>query len=117
MTSAADTLSLVASGVSMSPPGASSIHGWSSSWPMWMTLCSFVRHIWPWPVKSMNTPSTAKTLSSSVHEVHSDSGSGFPPGIGGYFLYTGTILRPSMPPFLLMSSTNTLLIASVSPNV
>ena len=84
---------------------------------MWMTWCSDARHFWPWPVKSMNTPSTAKTLSSSVNEVQSDNGSGFPPGIGGYFLYTGTSLRPSIPPSLLMSSTKTLLIASVSPNV
>ena len=77
---------MVVSGVSSSPPGDSSIHGWSSSWPMWMALCSVVRHFWPWPVKSMNTPSTAKTLSSSVHEVQSDNGSGVRPGIGGYFL-------------------------------
>ncbi len=69
---------------------------------MWMTLCSLARHSWPWPLKSMNTPSTAKTLSSSAQAVHSESGSGVPPGIGGYFLYTGMIFRPSIPPLLLM---------------
>ena len=83
---------------------------------MWMVLCSFDTHFWPCPVKSMNTPTTAKTLSSSVKAVQIDNGSGFWPGIGGYFLYTGTILRPLIPPFALMLSTNTLLIASVSPN-
>ena len=65
----------------------------------------------------MNTPSTAKTLSSSAKDVHKDNGLGDPPGIGGYFFYTGMSLRPLMPPFLLMLSTNTLLTASESPNV
>ncbi len=50
----------------------------------------------------MNTPSTAKTLSSSDHAVQSDNGSGFPPGIGGYSLNTGMIFRPLIPPLLLM---------------
>ncbi len=45
--SAAATCSLVRSGVSISPAGEASIHGWSSSCPMWMTLCSLVRHCWP----------------------------------------------------------------------
>ena len=53
---------------------------------MCTSLWSLLTHSCACPVKSMNTPTTAKTLSSSANEVHSDSGSGFWPGIGGYFL-------------------------------
>ena len=53
---------------------------------MWIVLCSLVRQSSAWPVKSMNTPSTANTPSSSVHDVHNDNGSGFEPGVGLYVL-------------------------------
>ena len=117
LTTTAAACSLVSSGVSSRPPLASSIHGWSSSYPMWTTSCSLVRHSWPWPVKSMNTPRTANTSSSSAHEVHRESGLGWPPGIGGYSLMSGTILRPSMPPFLLRYSTNVLMTFFSSPRL
>ena len=84
--SALRRLSFVVSGVSISPPGASSIHGCSSSWPMWIVSWSRVRQSCASPVKSMNTPSTANTSSSSVHAVHSDSALGLLPGIGWYDL-------------------------------
>ena len=86
LTSTLAALSLVVSGVRSNPFGDWSIHGCSSSWPMCTVLCSLVRQSRPWPVKSMNTPTTANTLSSSVHDVHSDSGSGFRPGMGWYVL-------------------------------
>ena len=72
--------SAVMSGVIINPGGAWLIHCCSSSWPMWMVWWSRLRHSWASPVKSKNTPSTAKTLSSSVNEVHSVSAWVFPIG-------------------------------------
>ena len=63
----------------------------------------------------MNTPTTAKTLSSSANEVQSDSGSGLPPGIGGYFLLDGDELATADPAVLVDVVDEDLADPSVSP--
>src|SRR3954452_21965719 len=58
-------------------------------------------------------PRTAKTFSSSVNDVHTWVGNVEP--IGVYFLYTALIMRPLMPPALLIASMNTCVVAFSSP--
>src|SRR5437660_2442483 len=86
---------------------------------MWL-ICtvafSFERHslLVPSPGGSVSyTPSTANTCSSSVRSVHAFATSSCLSGQSRRKTYW--IWRPRMPPFLLMSSTNTLMIFSSSP--
>ena len=65
-------------------------------------MCWFATQVCASPEKSTNVPMTAKTLSSSVSFVHTASGPALP--TGQYVSYTGTILRPTIPPCALMLS-------------
>src|SRR5579864_724350 len=91
-----------APGKTIMPGGDWFTIAWVSSNVMSTVLWSLATQVSASPDRSMKSPITANTLSSSVNLVHRLSAPVLP--IGQNVSYTGTICRPRMPPCLLMSS-------------
>ena len=78
---------------------------WVRLYVMTGVLCFLARHVSTEPswAASLRLPITAKTLSSSANAVQICTFRSLVLVSGQYILKSGTILRPLMPPFALMS--------------